>query len=208
MSDYKTDDEKVEDLKDWWKENGTSVIAGITLAIGGMFGWQYWKDYQITTAAEASALYAKVDKASETSLEQAQPDIQTLQNSYASTPYAAIASMKAAQQYAEKGQYEPAATALRWVINNSKETDFKNLASIRLARVFIAMKIVDEALKLTNQTYPVAYQPLIDELKGDIYVVQNKPTEARAAYDKAMLSAGGNANELIKLKRDNLGEGT
>ncbi|WML91000.1 YfgM family protein [Thiothrix lacustris] len=208
MSDYKTDDEKVEDLKNWWKENGTSVIAGITLAIGGMFGWQYWKDYQINTAAEASALYAKVDKASETSLEQAQPDIQTLQNNYASTPYAAIATMKAAQYYAEKGEYQPAVTALRWVIDNSKETDFKNLASIRLARVFIAMKIVDEALKLTNQTYPVAYQPLIDELKGDIYVVQNKPTEARAAYDKAMLSAGGNANELIKLKRDNLGKGS
>ena len=98
MSDYKTDDEKVEDLKNWWKENGTSIIAGITLAIGGMFGWQYWKDYQESTATEASALYAKVDQTSVTSMEQAQADIQTLQNSYASTPYAAIASMKAAQQ--------------------------------------------------------------------------------------------------------------
>ncbi len=78
MTDYKTDDEKVEELKAWWKENGTSVVAGITLAIVGLFGWQYWKDYKANTAAEASALYAKVDKASATSLEQAQPDIQSL----------------------------------------------------------------------------------------------------------------------------------
>lgn len=208
MSDYQTDDEKVEELKAWWKENGTSVLAGIALAIGGMFGWQYWKDYQANTAAEASALYAKIDKASTTSLEQAKPDIQALQDKYASTPYAAIASMKAAQQYAEKGEYEPAASALRWVVDHSKEADFKQLATIRLARVLLAMKKVDEALALTNQTYPAAYQPLLDELKGDIYVAQNKPTEARAAYDKALLGAAGGSSDLIKLKRDNLGTGT
>lgn len=208
MSDYKTDDEKVEDLKNWWKENGTSVMAGIALAIGGLFGWQYWQDYQANTATEASALYAKVDKASATSMDQAKTDIQTLQNDYASTPYAAIASLKAAQQYAEKGEYEPAAAALRWVIDNSKEDDYKHLASVRLTRVLLSMKKVDEALTLTNQTYPAAYQALIDELKGDIYVAQNKPTEARAAYDKAMSDAAGNASDVIKLKRDNLGTGT
>ncbi|OQW98204.1 MAG: hypothetical protein BWK73_53065 [Thiothrix lacustris] len=208
MSDYKTDDEKVEDLKTWWKENGTSVMAGIALAIGGLFGWQYWQDYQANTATAASALYAKVDKASATSMDQAKTDIQTLQNDYASTPYAAIASLKAAQQYAEKGEYEPAAAALRWVIDNSKEDDYKHLASVRLTRVLLSMKKVDEALTLTNQTYPAAYQALIDELKGDIYVAQNKPTEARAAYDKAMSDAAGNASDVIKLKRDNLGTGT
>lgn len=207
MSDYKTDDEKVEDLKAWWKENGTSVVAGVALAIAGLFGWQYWKDYKQATAAEASALAAKVEVASKTSMEQAQPDIQKLQSDYSSTPYAAIASLKAAQQYAEKGEYEPARTALQWVIDNSKEADFKHLANVRLARVLLAMKKADEALALTSQTYPAAYQPLIEELKGDIYVAQNKPAEARAAYDKAMASSTGGSTELIKMKRDNLGEG-
>lgn len=207
MSDYKTDDEKVEELKAWWKENGTSVVAGVALAIAGLFGWQYWKDYQETNAAEASALYAQASKASETSLEQAQTDIKTLQGDYASTPYAAIASLKLAQQYAEKGEYEPAVTALQWVIDNSKEADFKHLANIRLARTLLAMQKTDEALGLTNQSYPAAYQSLVDELKGDIYVAQNKTTEARAAYDKAMLGSAGGSTEFIKIKRDNLGEG-
>lgn len=207
MSDYKTDDEKVEELKAWWKENGTSVVAGVALAIAGLFGWQYWKDYQQATAAEASALTAKVEVASKTSMEQALPDIQKLQSDYRSTPYAAIASLQAAQQYAEKGEYEPARTALQWVIDNSKEADFKHLANVRLARVLLAMKKADEALALTSQTYPAAYLPLIEELKGDIYVAQNKPAEARAAYDKAMASSTGGSTELIKMKRDNLGEG-
>ena len=28
MTDFKTDEEKAEELKAWWKDNGTSVMAG------------------------------------------------------------------------------------------------------------------------------------------------------------------------------------
>ena len=207
MSDYKTDDEKVEELKAWWKENGTSVIAGIALAIAGLFGWEYWKDYQTSTAAAASDLYAKVSKVDAAALEQALPTVQTLQKDYASTPYAATASLKLAQQHAEKGDYEAAVTALRWVIDNSKEAAFTQVANVRLARVFLAMGKTDDALALTTKTYPAAYQSLIEELKGDVYTAKNNLAEARAAYDKAILSSSGGSTELIKLKRDNLGEG-
>lgn len=207
MTDYKTDDEKVEELKAWWKENGTSVIAGVALAIAALFGWEYWKDYKASTAAEASALYSKVTEAAEKAPAQAMADVKTLQDDYSSTPYSAIASLKAAQQFAEKGDYDQAVTALRWVVNNGKQDEYKYLASIRLARVLLAANKQEEALKLTDQTYPAAYQSLLEELKGDIYTAQNKSAEARAAYDKAILGNSGGSTEFIKMKRDNLGEG-
>lgn len=207
MTDYKTDDEKVEDLKAWWKENGTSVVAGVALAIAALFGWEYWKDHKAATAAEASALYSKVTEEAEKTPEQVIADVQTLQNDYASTPYAAIASLKAAQQFAEKGEYDQAISTLRWTVDNGKQDEYKYLASIRLARVFLAAGKPEDAHKLTEQTYPAAYQALIEELKGDIYAAQNKPAEARAAYDKAILGNTGGSTEFIKMKRDNLGEG-
>ncbi len=205
MSDYKTDDEKVEELKAWWKENGTSVVVGVALAIGGLFGWEYWKDYQTSTATAASALYAKVSKTDSASVEQMLPDVKSLQSDYASTPYAAIANLKLAQQYAEKGDYEPAATALRWVIDNGKEAALRDVANIRLARVLLAMGKTDDALKVASQTYPQAYTGLAEELKGDIYAAQHKTKEAREAYDKAMQNASGSPTDVIKVKRDNLG---
>ena len=207
MSDYKTDDEKVEELKAWWKENGTSVIAGVALAIAGLFGWQYWKDYQASTAAAASELYSKVSKADAATLEQALPNVQKLQDGYASTPYAATASLKVAQQYAEEGDYDKAVTALHWVLDHSKEDAFKHVANLRLARVLIAMGKADDALTITNQTFPTAYLSLVEELKGDVYSAQHKTKEARDAYDKAIASSEGGATEEIKMKRDNLGEG-
>lgn len=207
MSDYKTDDEKVEELKAWWKENGTSVVVGVALSIVALFGWDYWKKSQEATAAEASAIYAQTSKTAQVDLMKALPNVQKLQNDYASTPYAVIASLQIAQQHAEKGEYEPALKALQWVIDNSKEEGFTQLANIRLARVLLAMKKPDEALQIANKTYPVAYEALIAELKGDIYAAQNKPKEAREAYDKAIASTEGGSTELIQMKRDNLGAG-
>ncbi|MEW8396328.1 MAG: tetratricopeptide repeat protein, partial [Candidatus Thiodiazotropha sp.] len=40
MSEYQTEEEQVEAIKRWWKENGTSVIAGLVIGLGGIFGWQ------------------------------------------------------------------------------------------------------------------------------------------------------------------------
>lgn len=207
MADYKTDDETVEELKTWWKENGTAVIAGIAIAIVSLFGWDYWKSWQESTANEASALYTQVQKTADVSLEKSLPDLQKLQQDYASTPYAATASLKAAQQYAQKGDYPAAASSLQWVIDHGKDASLKEVASLRLVRVLVALKKPDEALALVNQTYPAAYQPLLEELKGDIYAAQNKPDAARAAYDKALLGNSGSPNGLLKMKRDNLGDG-
>ena len=207
MSDYKTDDEKVEELKAWWKENGTSVIAGVALSIVALFGWDYWKSWKANNAAEASALYAQTSKTAQADPLKALPDIQKLQNDYDNTPYAVLASLQTAQQYAEKGEYEPAVKALQWVTEHSKEESFTQLANIRLARVLLAMKKSDEALQLANKSYPKAYDALVAELKGDIYTAQNKPKEAREAYDQAISSTEGGSTELIQMKRDNLGAG-
>lgn len=207
MAEYKTDEEKVEELKAWWKENGMAVIAGVGLAIAALFGWEYWQKHQQATAASASALYAKAEKAVQSGVEQALPDIKALQDNYAATPYATLASLKLAQYYAEKGEYEPARTALQWALEHGKDDDLKTVAKLRLARVLLAMQKPQEAWALLEATYPTAYQGLVEELKGDVYVAQNKPAEARAAYDKALLGVQGGAAEFIRMKRDNLGEG-
>ena len=38
MSSYLSEEEQVEALKKWWKDNGTSVIAGVVLGFGIIFG--------------------------------------------------------------------------------------------------------------------------------------------------------------------------
>ena len=42
MNEFVTDDEQVERIKKWWADNGSSVIAGLVIGIGGLLGWRYW----------------------------------------------------------------------------------------------------------------------------------------------------------------------
>ncbi|TXH70743.1 MAG: tetratricopeptide repeat protein [Thiothrix sp.] len=206
MLDYnKTDEEQAEDIKAWWKENGISVIAGIALAIAALFAWEYWQKYQIKTMEGASSLYSSVQTTADDAV--AAKNIQTLQTDYPKSPYAALASLETAKKHAEKGEYEPAITALRWAIDNTKDVDLKNVASVRLARVLTAAGKYDEALQLANQTYGASYESVLEELKGDIYSAQKKTEEARKAYERAILAAKNNSSELIKIKLDNLGKG-
>ena len=206
MIDYnKTDEEQAEDLKAWWKENGTSVVAGIALAIAALFAWEYWQKHQAQQMESASNLYTQVKTASDDTL--ALKNAQDLQAQFASSPYAALATLETAKKHAEKGEYEPAMTALRWVIDHTKDPDLKNIASIRLARVLSSAGKYDEALKVTAQSFSAAYTPVLEEIKGDIYAAQNKIDDARKAYEQAIKATKNGSSELIRIKLDNLGKG-
>nr|CAA6821580.1 MAG: Mlr7403 protein [uncultured Thiotrichaceae bacterium] len=204
MTDFKTDEEKAEDLKRWWKENGTSVVAGVALAVAGLFGWEYWQNSKVQTAEAASADYQIASR--ETDPAVAQQQLANLQNDYSSTPYAAMAALQSAKLYAEEGKNQEAATALQWVVDNSSETEYQEVAGLRLARVYIAMEKYDDALAITKQEYGDGFESLLEELRGDIFAEQNKIEDARKAYERAILTDGG-ANELIQMKLDNLGKG-
>ncbi len=43
MSEMRTEEEQVEALKDWWKENGRSLLLGVALALAIVFGWKGWE---------------------------------------------------------------------------------------------------------------------------------------------------------------------
>ena len=37
-----TEEEQVERLKAWLKENGLSIVFGIVIGVGGIGGYNYW----------------------------------------------------------------------------------------------------------------------------------------------------------------------
>ena len=57
MEVYTTEEQQVEVIKNWWKENGTSVIAGTVIGLVGLFGWRYYTEHQQTTQEAASQAY-------------------------------------------------------------------------------------------------------------------------------------------------------
>ena len=198
--DLKSDEEKAEELKAWWRSNGLSVIAGVALTIGGMFGWNQWKEHKVIQSEGASKLFAQIEKegADTTTI------AKQLKEEFGSTAYAALASLNQAKTSCEAGKMDECIQQLRDA-SDSSQPSVASLAKIRLARTLISVGKLDEAQTILADKMPAAYLSLISELKGDIHYAKKEYEQASEAYDKAILSSAGQNTQLLKMKRDDLG---
>ncbi len=199
--DMKSDEEKAEALKAWWRSNGTSVVAGIALTIGGMFGWNYYQENKLTSAEGASKIYSQLSK------DDADPAaiVEKLNNEYGSSVYASLAALNAAKSSCEDNKTDACINLLKTASESSQDS-VATIAKIRLARTLISTGKLDEAQSILSANMPKAYGSLISELNGDIHYAKKEFKQAREAYDKAIQSAGSVNTQLLQMKRDDLGD--
>ncbi len=206
MADHETDDEQLRAIKEWWNENGRSVIAGVVIGVGSLIGWKGWNVYQEQQAIEASDQYNQMRKEI---LAQRMDSVvvqgEKLKTDYSSTPYAAWGALLVAKAKESKGESAEAINNLQWVIENGKQDTVITIAKLRLARVYIATSDYPKAQALLDQDYPLAYNSLLEELRGDLHASRGNNQAAREAYDKAISSSESGDVEYLKMKRDNLG---
>lgn len=198
MTDLKTDAEKAEEIKQWWKDNGTAVLTGVAMAIAGVFGWQQWQAHQLSQAEEASALFSHQQKQNNpVSLAQLKTDA-------SSSPYASLAALDAAKQAAEAGNDDQARTELQWTIDHSSDALIQQVARLHLIRLEISTQKLDKAKSLLNHSFNTAYASIIAELKGDLYLSQDKVKDATSAYNEAIQLSGGNPPRYLQMKIDSI----
>ena len=207
MNEYETEEQQVEALKRWWKENGTSLIVGLFVGVSGLFGWRYYVDQNNFHAVQASDLYMQVmQSAALNTVDDKTIDINNqLINEFSDTPYAALSSLALAKSEYEKGNIDAATAQLEIAVKHASNDVIKQIANLRLAKVYIEQSKYDEALTLLNLSHAAAYDAQYEELKGDLYLAKGDLALARAAYDKAIDLQGAAASRWLRLKRQNLG---
>lgn len=207
MEEFESEDQQIQAIKKWWKENGASLLLGLGIGVGALLGWREYLAYQTGHSAEASDLYQTVQTqvASNRLDDEHMRKADTIRNEFADTPYAALVSLAQARHAYENGDAESAIMHMRWAIENSAEADVKHVASLRLARILIAQKQYDEAESVLLGEHPAAFTAGYEELKGDLYVARGEIAQARVAYDKAINAADGNPGRWLLLKRQDLG---
>jgi len=112
--------------------------------------------------------------------------IDSLMDGYKATVYAPLAALMAAKLAVTHEQWDKALEHLHFVLSHSPKGSFAEIARLRIVDILSAQKNYAEALALLAQVKPVAYLPLVEELKGDIYVLMQERDKAREAYAKAM----------------------
>lgn len=208
MQIYESEEQQIEAIKTWWRENGNAVILGVVIGFGALGGWKYWQDYQNKRAEQASLLFSEVMVA----MEKAQGKdidvfVKKLKEDYASTPYATLAALAAAKAATvNDANLILAKEHLQWAIDNAQQKEIVPIAKLRLARILLDENDLAAAEQLIEQNqYQPAYAAQVAELRGDLHAAKGDYTAARSAYEAAMSSNPPPLNtQMLQIKRDSV----
>lgn len=209
MDIYASDEEKGEEIKQWWRDNGRSVILGCVLGVAVLFSGRYWITYQQDLAFNASATYQQVLLAlSEDDTSLAEDKTQQLFSEFSSTPYAIFAAFEMASQSIDNEDTLSAQSYLQWVMTNAELSAHTELARLRLAQLLLDDGKFDQSLALINESETTGFTSLLAELRGDIFVAQGKVIEAKSAYQNAIfeLNQGEPRKTILQIKLNDVAE--
>ena len=206
MVAHTTEEEQIESLKKWWKENGTAVVVGLVLGFGALIGGNYWMQHNVTQSQNASLEFSQLQD----DLQQSRSDAVITRgdhiiNNFSDTPYAVLSAFAIVKLKVDEGDLLSARARLQWVLDNSKQPEFIHMARIRMASVMLAEGNADGALSLIATVETGEYLPLYEELKGDIYVSLSQVGQARSAYERALKANDKGDNSILQMKLDDLG---
>ena len=215
MAELRTEEEQVEAIKNWFRQNGTSLLIGIGAALAIVFGWQAWQTHQANEQASAANAFNRLlEASSQQSSDENRETVrylgEQLRSDYPDTPYATYASLLlASEQLMEENDPAAARESLSWALDRVESgSTLELLVRSRLARAQLAEGDHDAALAtLRSASDTGAFTGLMAELEGDILMASGDQGGARKAYLRAREAAGSEGLGLLQLKLADLGIG-
>ena len=209
MATYDLDEqERLDELKAWWKRWGSLVMTGLAVLIAAAAGWRYWQNHTVSQSLEAATVYEKLTQSlASNDTKSAREAGSMLIDQYKSTAYAPRAALLLAKLNVVSKDLKSAQAQLEWAVANSKEPAVKDLARLRLAGVQLDQKQYDLARKTLAGSHSDAFAFRFHDLEGDVLLAQGKRGEARAAYQAAFskMKEDNPYRSIVELKLDALG---
>lgn len=213
--------EQLDEIKTWWKQHGNLVTGVLFAAAVGVAGWQGWNWYQGRQSAQAAVVFGVLQKAAlEGDAQRLKAAAGELLENYKGSAYASLGALTAAKVAFDGGDLKTAKVQLAWVAENGKD-ELRDLGRLRLAAVLLDEKSYDEALKQLEAKPASAFAARYAEVRGDVFLAQDKKDETRKAFADALAAidaaakAGSGAQDaqaaaayrqVLQQKADALGE--
>jgi predicted negative regulator of RcsB-dependent stress response len=206
--EYLTDDEQLEAVKHWFKEYAPWLAGGVLVGASLFFGYRYYQSYTSGQDLKAAGQFSAMTTALQANDHaKARRLAEELIKDYAKSPYADQAQLTLARLDVDENQLDKAIAPLTLVMNESKDTELRQIARLRLARVLTGQGKPDEAIKLLEGPIPQAFAASYREVRGDAYLAKKDIPHAVAEYQQALAAAdvGGINTSLLELKLQDLG---
>ncbi len=199
-----TEEEQIERLKTWWGEYGTSIIAGVTIAIVAFSGWTWWKKDGQQRQAQASEAYKAFETIDVKDSESFVVQANEFKQKHKHSTYGTLAALKLAKHYSEQKKWDEAEKELKNITSSLDDAFLAPILQIRLARVLNEQKKYDEALKILDAVDSEEYVALVEQIKGDTYLASGELDKARKAYQLAQEKSEGLGQNSLEQRVNDL----
>ncbi|ABV86634.1 tetratricopeptide repeat protein [Shewanella pealeana] len=203
MEIYSTEDQQVDAIKQFWKDYGTSIVVGAVVGLGGLFGWNYYSDYQVAQAEAASESFQALSSqnTADTAMLTA---AENFAKQHGQKGYQSLLELLVAKSAVESGDLAKGEVTLKNVIATNVDNSIVLIATMRLARVQAELGQYATAITTLEQITDPASKAQRDELKGDFLVRQGETEKAKVAYQTAVDNGGTMTSPTLQMKLDNL----
>jgi predicted negative regulator of RcsB-dependent stress response len=183
VDEFLTDEQQAERARQWIRENGVFIAAGVILGLGGLFGWQQWEAYRVRVSGEASVVWEQLRSAiNGERFNEANELLTVLETDYSSTPYIDQARLAMARMHMDRNSPDEALTELEAVATGGSDPQLRRVAELRMAQVLIYQADYAGALRVLGDPVSDAFVGLYHELRGDTFYAQGNIEEAAAEY--------------------------
>lgn len=211
MSRYETEDEQLDAIKAWWKKNGSQLLTVILIGVLAFSGWRYWTNSKWVESTNASSLFEVLQSSMQQGkFGEVSREALKLVQEQPESPYAIGAAMLYAKYSLEKGETDEAIQHLTWVSETAEDTQLRNLALLRVARIQADIKSFEAAEKnltsLSQANLNGAEKANFDYISGLVALAQGNEVVAQQAFQNVVMNVDTEKNlmGLAQIQLDDL----
>lgn len=202
---YETEEQQVDAIKNWWKENGNTLIIAAIVGLAGLWGWRFYNESVITGQEEASQAYSDMlvnfeSKGGEAGLD----DIRTFIADNQDNNYGVLASLLLAKEAVQKKDFSLAKAQFVQLQSQNKYAPLNAVINLRLARVEAQLGEYEQALKTLTLITEPSFLAKANQVKGAVYLKMGDIEKARSAFQDAVNASQGNIGPILQLQFDDL----
>lgn len=201
LEDY-DDYEQEQIVKEWLSNNWLTILAGIAIGIGALWGYGQWQNSKVSQSAAAANEYTQLEAALMVSEgDDTDQLIADYENQYGGNIYTVQARLMAAAKSVEAGDVSAAKAQYKALIEAKPDKPIAEMVRLRLARLLVSGGEYDEASTQLGLVQSKAYQTIVEEVLGDMYAAQGEYSKAQDAYQLALNEGEGySGKQIIEMK--------
>lgn len=204
MEIYNSEEEQVDAVRKFFRENGKAIVLGLVIGGGAIFGWRYWQTHQVSSANQASTGFETVVTALSSGDDNAVAAAATFISDNANS-YGAMAGLELAKHLVNQGDLAQAQRQLEIAAGKTKDADLLALINLRLARIQFAQNQTEPALATLSKIKTGSWSAEAELVRGNIYAGQGKINEAKNAYAAGLnLNPSSFVESQLKLQLENI----